>query len=385
MRDDVSHGRAVGVRERDDHRLVAQRERATGLREGRQRAAGIVIAARDDHGRAGLGHARDLRERVMQRRRPDFAALEEIARDHERMGAALDRERADARERLSLGGADAGSHTGVEARARGVEVAIRGVDDPQHGCRRLALRSAVTALANTRALRHRSRLAALMQCPHCGDENPAGFRVCGFCATPLASTAARPDERKLVTLVFADVSGSTALGEQFDAEVVRRVMLEFFEIAREVLERHGGIVEKFVGDAVMAAFGIPRVHEDDALRAVRAAADLRQRLRAFGREVEQRYGTPLGVRIGVNTGEVVAGEATSAQAFASGDAVNLTARLEQAAPPGEVLLGETTVRLLRGAVAVAAVEPLALKGKSQPVPAWRLIDVRPGQIGATRR
>ena len=224
-----------------------------------------------------------------------------------------------------------------------------------------------------------------MQCPHCGEENPAGFRVCGFCARPLASTAARPETRKLVTLVFADVSGSTALGEQFDAEVVRRVMLEFFELAREVLERHGGMVEKFVGDAVMAAFGIPRVHEDDALRAVRAAADLRDRLREFGREVEQRYGTPFGVRIGVNTGEVVAGEAASAQAFASGDAVNLTARLEQAAPPGEVLLGESTVRLLRGAVAVAAVEPLALKGKSQPVPAWRLIDVRPGEMGATRR
>ena len=224
-----------------------------------------------------------------------------------------------------------------------------------------------------------------MQCPHCGEENPAGFRVCGFCARPLASTAARPETRKLVTLVFADVSGSTALGEQFDAEVVRRVMLEFFEIAREVLELHGGMVEKFVGDAVMAAFGIPRVHEDDALRAVRAAADLRDRLREFGREVEQRYGTPFGVRIGVNTGEVVAGETASAQAFASGDAVNLTARLEQAAPPGEVLLGESTVRLLRGAVAVVAVEPLALKGKSQPVPAWRLIDVRAGEMGATRR
>ena len=214
---------------------------------------------------------------------------------------------------------------------------------------------------------------------------PAGFRVCGFCATPLTGTAARPDERKLVTLVFADVTGSTALGEQFDAEIVRRIMLEFFEIAREVLERHGGLVEKFIGDAVMAAFGIPRVHEDDALRAVRAAADLRDRLRTFGEDVETRYGTPIGVRIGVNTGEVVAGEAAAAQAFASGDAVNLTARLEQAAPPGEVLLGESTVRLLRGAVAVDAVEPLTLKGKSQPVPAWRLIDVRPGELGATRR
>ena len=183
-----------------------------------------------------------------------------------------------------------------------------------------------------------------MQCPHCGEENPAGFRVCGFCAAPLASTAARPEERKLVTLVFADVSGSTALGEQFDAEVVRRVMLEFFEIAREVLERHGGTVEKFIGDAVMAVFGIPRVHEDDALRAVRAAADLRER-RARSTRVRASVGHAARDSHRGQHGRGGRGRAASAQALASGDAVNLTARLEQAAPPGEVLLGESTVRL----------------------------------------
>ena len=186
-----------------------------------------------------------------------------------------------------------------------------------------------------------------------------------------------------MTLVFADVTGSTALGERLDPESVRWVMSRFFETAREVLERHGGTVEKFIGDAVMAAFGIPRVREDDALRAVRAAAELRDRLRELGREVEARYGAGIGVRIGVNTGEVVAGDAAAGQAFASGDAVNVAARLEQAAAPGEVLLGEATLRLVRDAVTVEAVEPLALKGKSQPVPAWRLVDVRAGAAGVS--
>jgi class 3 adenylate cyclase len=124
------------------------------------------------------------------------------------------------------------------------------------------------------------------------------------------------------------VSGSTALGERFDPEVVRWVMSRFFELARAVLDRHGGVVEKFIGDAVMAAFGIPRVREDDALRGVRAALELRDRLRAFADEVEERYGVRVGVRIGVNTGEVVAGDPAAGQAFASGDAVNVAARLE---------------------------------------------------------
>ena len=223
-----------------------------------------------------------------------------------------------------------------------------------------------------------------MVCARCGKENPHQFRLCGFCGAVLPHSVAQ-EVRKVVTLVFADATGSTALGEQLDPESVRWVMSSFFEIAREVLERHGGTVEKFIGDAVMAAFGIPRVSEDDALRAVRAAAELRDRLRDFGREVERRYGTGVGVRFGVNTGEVVAGDASAGQAFASGDAVNVAARLEQAASPGEVLLGDATLRLVRDAVTVEDVEPLALKGKSQLVRAWRLIDVTPGGPGVARR
>ena len=190
-----------------------------------------------------------------------------------------------------------------------------------------------------------------MRCTACGEDNPDGFRWCGFCGSALTTAPTAPG-RKVVTLVFADVTGSTALGERLDSESVRWVMSRFFEVAREVLERHGGTVEKFIGDAVMAAFGIPRVREDDALRGVRAALELRDRLHDLGREVEGRYGSGIGVRIGVNTGEVVAGAAAAQQAFASGDAVNVAARLEQAAAPGEVLIGEATLRLVRDAMGI---------------------------------
>ena len=133
-------------------------------------------------------------------------------------------------------------------------------------------------------------------------------------------------------------------------------------------------MEKFVGDAVMAVFGVPVAHEDDALRACRAALEMQARLASLNEELERRTDADR-VRIGVNTGEVVAGDAASRETFVTGDAVNVAARLEQAAPPGEVLLGEPTYRLVRDAVAVEAVEPLAAKGKSEPVPAYRLLEV----------
>src|ERR671937_87431 len=173
-------------------------------------------------------------------------------------------------------------------------------------------------------------------CPNCGTDNPDGFRFCGQCGTPLAQAA--PERRKTVTLLFCDVSGSTALGERLEAESVREVMLRYFDEMRIVIERHSGTVEKFVGDAVMAVFGVPVAHEDDALRAVRAAGEMLERL----------------------------------------DALNVAARLEQTAGVGEVLLGELTYRLARQAVTAEPVEPLTLKGKAKPVPAYRLAGgVRP--------
>jgi class 3 adenylate cyclase/tetratricopeptide (TPR) repeat protein len=193
------------------------------------------------------------------------------------------------------------------------------------------------------------------------------------------------EARKTVTVVFADVSGSTELGERLDPESLRRVMERHFALVRETLERHGGTVEKFIGDAVMAVFGIPAAHEDDALRAARAAAEIRQRLGELNLELEGELGVSLAIRTGINTGEVVAGDPAGGQFYATGDAVNVAARLEQAADPGEILLGEETYRLVREAVRSEAIEPLPLKGKADPVSAYRLVEVIEGAPAVARR
>jgi class 3 adenylate cyclase/tetratricopeptide (TPR) repeat protein len=188
-----------------------------------------------------------------------------------------------------------------------------------------------------------------------------------------------------VTVVFCDVTGSTSLGERLDPESLRKVMARYFEAMKGVLERHGGTVEKFIGDAVMAVFGIPRLHEDDALRAVRAVSEMREALTSLNKELERDHGTTLEVRIGVNTGEVVAGDPSSGQTLVTGDAVNVAARLEQAAAPGEVLIGEATHRLVKDAVAVEAVGPVEVKGKEGAVLALRLVSVAGGVTGPARR
>jgi class 3 adenylate cyclase len=197
----------------------------------------------------------------------------------------------------------------------------------------------------------------------------------------LAAEPAR-EARKTVTVLFCDVTGSTQLGEQLDPESLRRVMARYFEVATDVIQRHGGAVEKFIGDAVMAVFGVPAVHEDDALRAVRAAAELRDALGDLNAELAESYGTRLELLTGVNTGEVVTG---TEERLATGDAVNVAARLEQAAQPGEVLLGDETLRLVRDAVEVEPVSALELKGKADPVPAFRLLRVTAGEPEARRQ
>jgi class 3 adenylate cyclase/tetratricopeptide (TPR) repeat protein len=219
-------------------------------------------------------------------------------------------------------------------------------------------------------------------CSNCGHDNPEGFKFCSECGTALAPAEPPREVRKTVTVLFADVQGSTALGERTDPESLRRAMGRYFDATRTVLERHGGTVEKFVGDAVMAVFGIPVLHEDDALRAVRAAAELREKVAAVNDELERDYGIRIENRTGINTGEVVAGEG---ETLATGDAVNVAARLEQAAPVGEILLGEQTYKLVRDAVRVEPLEPLELKGKAEPVPAFRLVEVVPGALGHARR
>src|SRR5437016_5702243 len=134
------------------------------------------------------------------------------------------------------------------------------------------------------------------------------------------------------------------------------MMLRYFEEMRTTIERHSGTVEKFVGDAVMAVFGVPVAHADDALRAVRAAKEMLERLAVLNEEFAERFGVPMAIRIGINTGEVVAGDVGAGEAFVSGDAVNVAARLEQTAGSGEVLLGELTYRLTRDSVQAEAVE-----------------------------
>ena len=171
------------------------------------------------------------------------------------------------------------------------------------------------------------------------------------------------EQRKVVTILFCDLVGSTALGESTDPEALRARMRRYFDDLRVIIERHGGVVEKFVGDAVMAVFGIPTAHEDDALRALRAAAEMRATIAEHGLEA----------RIGVNTGEVVVGG--EGETLLTGDAVNVAARLEQAAPPGHALIGPETRLLARDAVRVEVVEPLVLKGKAEPVQAYRLLEV----------
>ena len=213
-------------------------------------------------------------------------------------------------------------------------------------------------------------------CPNCGEENPEKFRLCGFCGSPLAPALPAQEVRKTVTIVFSDLKGSTAMAEKLDSEAVREVLTRYFDEMSGALQRHGGTVEKYIGDAIMAVFGLPRVHEDDAMRAVNAAAEMRERLAVLNEELEHRWGVRIGNRTGVHTGEVVAGDPTTGQRLVTGDTVNTAARLEQAAPECEVLLGETTYRLVRHAVEVEEVEPLELKGKAERVPAYRLLSVQ---------
>ena len=235
-------------------------------------------------------------------------------------------------------------------------------------------------------------------CSGCGAELPEAARFCPDCGTPREPAAAaapstqpsRPgalsiESRRTVTMLFCDVTGSTAMGERLDPESMRQVMSRYFDEIRTCIERHGGTLEKFIGDAVMAAFGIPVIHEDDAMRAVRAAGEMKLALARLEDELQREWGVRIKARTGVNTGEVVAGDISGGSTFATGDTVNVAARLEQACPPGEVYLGESTYRLVRDAVTVEAVDPLTLKGKTEPVPAYRLVEVAPDAPGLARR
>jgi class 3 adenylate cyclase/DNA-binding SARP family transcriptional activator len=194
---------------------------------------------------------------------------------------------------------------------------------------------------------------------------------------PVVQVAEPRRARKVVTVMFCDAAGSTALGEELDPEALWNVISRYFAEMRAIIERHGGQVAKFIGDAVLAVFGVPHVREDDALRAVRAAAEIRQRLPAVAEET----GVTLRFRTGLNTGLVLV---EGGDTLVVGDAVNVAARLEQAARPGEILIGAPTMHLVRDAVALEPVVPLVLKGKAEPVAAFRLLSVDPVAPGIAR-
>jgi class 3 adenylate cyclase/tetratricopeptide (TPR) repeat protein len=215
-------------------------------------------------------------------------------------------------------------------------------------------------------------------CAACGQLNPDEARFCSACASPLVPEAAHAGElRKTVTVVFSDIANSTRLGERLDPESHRRVMGRYFTAMHSALERHGGTVEKFIGDAVMAVFGIPTLHEDDALRAVRAAVEMRTALEEVNRALRREWELEIAVRTGINTGEVVAGAPGTMQTLITGDAVVVAKRLEESAGPDEIQLGESTYRLVREAVVAEPLGPIDAKGKPQ-LAAWRLLEVQDG-------
>ena len=215
----------------------------------------------------------------------------------------------------------------------------------------------------------------MVTCPSCGQENPDGARFCNACAAPLAAPSPPREERKVVTVLFADLVGFTARAERLDPEDVRALLAPYHERLRSELERFGGTVEKFIGDAVMALFGAPVAHEDDPERAVRAALAIRDWIAEEGEHLQ--------VRVGVNTGEaLVAIDARSSEgeAMAAGDVVNTAARIQAGAPVSAVLVGEQTYRATADAIDYREAEPVVAKGKSEPIPVWEALQV-PARLG----
>ena len=233
-------------------------------------------------------------------------------------------------------------------------------------------------------------------CSACGSANPPQGKFCGECgaslqgaapalvtsppAQPAASPAPRSTERRLVSVLFGDLVSFTTLSERRDAEDMRALMDAYFAAARTAIERHGGVVEKFIGDAVMAVWGTPVTHEDDAERAVRAALELVDAVAGLGASM----GVPLQVRAGVLTGEAATAPDAGNQGMVTGDMVNTAARLQSAAPPGGVFVGQATFRAASGAIAFEEVGDLTLKGKGEPVRAWRALRVVAERQGQNR-
>jgi class 3 adenylate cyclase/tetratricopeptide (TPR) repeat protein len=227
--------------------------------------------------------------------------------------------------------------------------------------------------------------APLATCERCGAELPADASFCPACGHRVAESRSAGEERKLVTILFADLVGSTELGEQLDPEELSVVLDSYFTAMRREIEAEGGTVEKFIGDAVVAVFGVPTAHEDDPTRALRAGLRMRRSLEVLNRSLEDERGIRLAIRIGVNTGDVIARtDPVPGEALVTGDAVNVAARLEQGATEGQILVGERTARSAKG-LTLEQVGPLTLKGKRETVRAFVLLDDDVGRPKTAQR
>jgi class 3 adenylate cyclase len=217
----------------------------------------------------------------------------------------------------------------------------------------------------------------VITCGRCGAENPDGFRFCGSCASLLGEGAGEArEERKVVTALFADLVGFTGKAEQLDPEDVRAMLSPYYARLRDELQRFGGTVEKFIGDAVVALFGAPVAHEDDPERAVRAGLAIRDAVSELN---EETPGLDLHVRVGVNTGEALVtlgARPTQGEGMAAGDVVNTASRLQAAAPVDGILVGESTYRATAGVIEYREQGPVAAKGKAEPVRAWEALEAR---------
>ena len=208
-------------------------------------------------------------------------------------------------------------------------------------------------------------------CPNCGEENPERARFCLACGEPLGAVVEAEPEHfsATVTLLFSDVVGSTALGSRVDPEVLSHVMSAYYETMKPIVEDHRGRVVKFIGDALVAVWGLTEVRDDDALQACRAAVAMRDRLEALNDELERTRGLRIGTRTGITTGPV----AGRGDDLVAGDTSYVASSVQGAAEPGEVLLAEPTYRLVENSIEAEQLPPVELKRDTDPIPAYRLL------------
>src|SRR6185436_17101961 len=218
----------------------------------------------------------------------------------------------------------------------------------------------------------------------CGEANPAEARLCGMCGAPLLKDEAAGEVHREVTVVTSDLKGSTALGERLDPEALREVLNRYFSVMRAVFESHGGRIEKIIGDAIVAVFGLPEAADDDALRAVEAAAESMRALATLNDELEAGWGVRLVTRTGVATGEVTFGEDLEGQHVLLGHTVDVSGVMEQNAPPLEVLIADSTWAAVAGAIEVEVMDPVSPKGSTEQFAAFRLVSVRERAEAARR-